>query len=73
MTRVICLLGALQLIAPVAAQSPAPAIFEATDVRTAVPNRLGNSARGGLLRGNRYEIRNSTMLGLISAAYGMEA
>ncbi len=74
MTRLIFLLGVLLLVADVAAQSPPPAeTFEAADVRAAAPNPLGSGPRGGLLRGNRYEIRNATMLGLISSAYGMEA
>ena len=76
MTRLPSQLCALLFVAVTAgfAQSPAPvATFEAADVRAAAPNPSPNNQHGGLLRGNRYEIRNATMLDLISGAYGMPA
>jgi hypothetical protein len=70
MTRLLFPLGVLLLAAaPVFTQSPAPAAaFEAADVRVAAPNPAPNNSYGGVPRGNRYEIRNVTMLGLISSA-----
>jgi hypothetical protein len=66
------LLGAL-LAAPLVAQSPAPgATFEAADVRAAAPNPAPHGMHGGILRGNRYEIRNATMLDLIRTAYSVD-
>jgi uncharacterized protein (TIGR03435 family) len=67
------LVTAMLLAASVFAQSPQPAAtFEAADVRAAAPNPSPNNAHGGALRGDRYEIRNITMLGLIGFAYGMD-
>src|SRR5688572_20137464 len=54
------------------AQAPI-ASFEVADVRAAAPNPSPNNSHGGVLRGNRFEIRNTTMLGLISTAYGVDA
>ena len=76
MTRLTVPLSALLLLAaaPVFAQLPTPgATFEAADVRAAAPNPAPNNSHGGLLHGNRYEIRNATMLDLIRAAYGADA
>ena len=75
MRRRFFALGALLLAAaPLFAQSAPPAAtFEVADVRPAAPNPAPDNTHGGLLRGNRYEIRNATMLDLIRGAYGVDA
>jgi uncharacterized protein (TIGR03435 family) len=59
----------------VVAQSPAPApSFDVADVH--IRPHTSNAApqmNGGLLRAGRYDIRNATMLDLISKAYGVDA
>jgi uncharacterized protein (TIGR03435 family) len=49
--------------------------FDITDVRSITPSLLlpNAFARGGVLRGNRYELRNATMLDLIRTAYDVDA
>ncbi len=74
MTRLPTRLGTLLLAVPLMAQSPAPAAtFEVADVRVAAPNPAPNGMHGGILRGNRYEIRNATMLDLIRTAYSVDS
>ena len=74
MRRLRVLPGALLLAVPLIAQSPAPAAtFEVADVRAAAPNPAPNGMHGGILRGNRYEIRNATMLDLVRTAYGVDS
>ncbi len=46
--------------------------FESTDVHASAPS-TNPTVRGGALRGGRYEIRNATMVDLISIAYEMES
>jgi uncharacterized protein (TIGR03435 family) len=75
MTRLPVPLGVLVLTAaPVFAQSPlSTETFQVADVRVAVPSPAPHTTHGGILRGNRYEIRNIPMLDLISRAYGVAA
>ena len=56
------------------AQARPRASFDLADMH--VRPHTSNAApqmTGGVLRGGRYDIRNATMLKLISMAYGMEA
>jgi uncharacterized protein (TIGR03435 family) len=50
--------------------TPRPA-FDIAGIQVSPP-RLQSGIRGGLLRGNRYELRNATMLDLIRAAYNAQ-
>ena len=69
------LLSSLALLvlaaAPAFTQSTAPVKFEATSVQ--VSARSAPGLRGGVLRGNRYELRNATMLDLVRTAYDVPA
>ena len=57
--------------APLWGQTPAPrAAFDVTSVQPSTQPRPG--MRGGQLRGNRYEIRNATMVDLIRTAYNVQ-
>jgi uncharacterized protein (TIGR03435 family) len=49
-----------------------PAAFEATDVHVS-PHRLFPFMQGGSLRGDRYVLRQATMVDLITTAYGVDA
>jgi len=52
-------------------QAPAPRIaFEVASVQ--VSTRPQPGMRGGVLRGNRYELRNATMLDMIRTAYDVQ-
>ena len=54
-------------------QSPAPAVgFDAADVH--VRSKVGASQfmSGGVLRNGRYDLRNATMVDLITTAYGVQ-
>ena len=52
-------------------QAPAPRpAFEVTSVQ--VSTRTQPGMRGGVLRGNRYELRNATMVDLIRTAYDVQ-
>src|SRR5688500_18631274 len=74
MTRLFLPLTVVLAAAPVVAQLPVPAAtFEVADVRAAAPNPAPNSSHGGVLRGDRYEIRNATMVDLIRFAYDADA
>src|SRR6185312_8900923 len=46
-------------------------VFTAADVHVS-PRRADNELGGGVLRGERYEIRNATMLDLVLLAYGLD-
>jgi uncharacterized protein (TIGR03435 family) len=72
MTRLVLGLGAAALISiPLLAQSPAPrGSFEVSSVQ--VSTRPNPGMRGGVLRGNRYELRNASMVDLIRTAYGVQ-
>jgi uncharacterized protein (TIGR03435 family) len=48
-----------------------PAAFDLVDVHTAAKTTLP-FVTGGVLRGDRYVLRNATMVDLISAAYGVD-
>ena len=74
MTNRIVLLATI-FASTLAAQAPAPPpTFDATDVRPIANDALTSTfRRGGMLRGNRYELRNATMIDLISVAYAMDA
>lgn len=67
---VLCSVVALTA-APVFTQSSSPAKFEVTSVQVSAKTAPG--LRGGVLRGNRYELRNATMLDLIRTAYDVPA
>ena len=62
--------GFLLAAAPVFTQS-SPSRFEVSSVE--VSTRVLPGLRGGVLRGNRYELRNATMLDLIRTAYNVNA
>jgi len=48
-----------------------PAVFEAADVHVS-PHHANPFSDGGVLRGDRYTLRQSTMLDLIAAAYALD-
>ena len=55
----------------VLAQSPPPRpSFDVAGIQ--VSTRTNTGMRGGVLRGNRYEIRNATMVDLIRTAYDVQ-
>lgn len=54
---------------PVLGQSPAPT-FDIAGIQTSTRPTPG--MRGGVLRGNRYELRNATMVDLIRTAYNVQ-
>jgi uncharacterized protein (TIGR03435 family) len=62
--------GILMAAAPVFAQSTVPK-FDATSVQASTKVLAG--MRGGVPRGNRYELRNATMLDLVRLAYNVTA
>ena len=49
----------------------APPAFEAADVHVS-PHRLFPFMDGGILRGDRYVLRQATMVDLIASAYGVD-
>ena len=60
------------LSGPAFAQSTdAPPTFEAADVHVS-PHRLFPFMDGGILRGDRYVLRQATMVDLIASAYGVD-
>ena len=72
MTRPLLGLGVAALVSmPVFGQSPAtrPA-FEVAGIQ--VSTRPNPGMRGGILRENRYELRNATMVDLIRTAYNVQ-
>jgi uncharacterized protein (TIGR03435 family) len=72
MNRLFIAMGvAAACSAPLWGQTPAArAAFDVTSVQPSTQPRPG--MRGGQLRGNRYEIRNATMVDLIRAAYNVQ-
>src|SRR3954471_2298488 len=69
MHRLLSLVAGLVLVAaPAFAQSP-PRFDIASIQSSARPN---SGMRGGILRGNRYELRNATMVDLIRTAYNVQ-
>jgi len=80
MMRVAPAVGIVALLCvPLAAAQPAPAArFEVADVRPSVasgdgPPAANSTARIGVPRNGRYEIRRATMVDLIRTAHGVEA
>ena len=72
MRRLLAAVGAAALLsAAVSGQAPAsrPA-FQVAGIQ--VSSRLNPGMRGGVLRGNRYELRNATMVDLIRTAYNVQ-
>lgn len=63
--------SAILLSAAVFGQPQPQPVFEASDVRAAAPTRF-SFMRGPFVRGDRYELRNASMLDLVSTAYGLE-
>jgi uncharacterized protein (TIGR03435 family) len=60
----------------VASTSPAiaastPPVFDIADIHTSAHSAIP-FARGGNLRGDRYDLRDATMVDLVAAAYGIE-
>ena len=80
MTRVAAAVGLVALLGvSLAGQSAPPAAerFEVADVRVSVPVESGPpalnfTARIGVPRNGRYEIRRATMVDLVRTAYGVE-
>jgi uncharacterized protein (TIGR03435 family) len=72
MTRLLLGLGAAVLLSvPALAQAPAAgASFDVAGIQ--VSTRPNPGMRGGILRGNRYEVRNATMVDLIRTAYNVQ-
>ena len=68
----LAIVGVVAIAAsPVFSQSSSSPKFEATSVQASA--RTAPGLRGGILRGNRYERRNATMLDLIRTAYDVPA
>ena len=69
MRRLLAAIGIAALFSgPLVGQTPAPRpAFDITGIQ--VSTRPQPGLRGGILRGNRYEVRNATMVDLIRAAY----
>ena len=76
MTRGLCTAGLALLVATGAAsaQTAAPnASFVTADVHVRPHSSNPNlSMSGGVLRGERFDLRNATMLDLISMSYGAD-
>jgi uncharacterized protein (TIGR03435 family) len=72
MTRTLLGVGAAVLLSiPVLGQSSGPgASFDVSSVQ--VSTRPNPGMRGGILRGDRYEVRNATMVDLIRTAYDVQ-
>jgi uncharacterized protein (TIGR03435 family) len=73
MTRVLAVVLLLALLAgPVFAQATGnPSAFEAADVHVS-PHRTFPYMEGGVLRDDRYILRQATILDLIATAYGVD-
>ena len=72
MTRVLAAIGVAAVISTVVS-GQAPDARPAFDVASIqVSTRPNAGMRGGVLRGNRYEIRNATMVDLIRTAYSVQ-
>lgn len=74
MRRVLAAAGLVFVAATAAAQTPAASRFEAADVRVR-PHATGTTPNmtGGVLRNGRYDLRNATMIDLITTAYSIDA
>ena len=72
MKQLFVRLGAAAVLSlPVLAQAPAPRpSFEAAGIQ--ISTRPNPGMRGGILRGDRYELRNATMVDLIRTAYNVQ-
>ena len=66
----ICVVALLS--GPVFGQSAASPSFDVADVHVSAKSNNPNM-RGGALRGDRYELRNATMVDLIRTAYSVDA
>ncbi len=55
-----------------AQSADSPPVFEAADVHVS-PHRFLTFFQGGVLRGDRYVLRQATMVDLIATAYGVDA
>src|SRR6476620_2788386 len=76
MTRPALCAGALLLLSTaVSGQQGQPAAtFEVADVHVRPPRSNSTpNLTSGLLRADRYDLRNATMLDLITTAYGVDA
>jgi uncharacterized protein (TIGR03435 family) len=73
MIRPLATVGVLALLASASfGQSPAaPAAFDIADVHASTPSQF-SFFQGGLLRGDRYILRNATLVDLIATAYGVD-
>ncbi len=73
MGRLLVLIGVIGVTALLSdsmlAQAPAPA-FDIAGIQASTRPQPG--MRGGVLRGNRYELRNATMVDLIRTAYNVQ-
>jgi len=71
MKRLLVILGVAALCSiPILGQAPAPRpAFDVASIQVSTRQQPG--MRGGLLRGNRYEIRNANMVDLIRTAYNV--
>ena len=64
---------AVLLSGAISAQAPAKPSFDAADVQVrARGSNPSPQMSGGVLRGGRYDLRNATMVDLISMAYGVD-
>jgi uncharacterized protein (TIGR03435 family) len=72
MKRLLAILGVAALCSiPVLGQAPGPRpAFDVASIQASTRQQPG--MRGGLLRGNRYEIRNAHMVDLIRTAYNVQ-
>jgi uncharacterized protein (TIGR03435 family) len=72
MKRLLAILGVAALCSiPIFGQAPAPRpTFDVASIQVSTRQQPG--MRGGLLRGNRYEIRNAHMVDLIRTAYNVQ-
>jgi len=72
--RVCAAIGAVVLVsgALFAQASDPPPAFDTADVRSS-PHTTFPFMQGGVLRGDRYVVKNATMVDLISTAYGVDS
>jgi uncharacterized protein (TIGR03435 family) len=73
---IIAAVAAIILVSAAFGQSDKPQAFDIVDVHSSPPSGLAQArlnASGGVPRGERYELRNATMLDLISRAYNVTA
>ena len=72
MRALTCVSLAVLLSGAAFAQAVTPPAFEIADVHVR-PKTMTPRMSGGLLRGNRFDIRQATMLDLARVAYGLDA